>query len=305
MLDRASSFARDDVVALLNRDYVPVALDVWYEERRQDEAGDTYRRIVAQREGMRPGRSTQGFYIVRPDGALLRGWNNRDPEKLARYLMAAKDAVSEPRAPSTEELGAEDDARFERTPPDGGAVVEVFAKITSAQWPGPADGWIETAKREAVGRDHLWITPAEISELREGKLPEPLARRIARFHLVDNTRGEPPMWAPEEVEECSLALVPSKGTHHRLLKGIVRLATEDSARSCTAAVRAHIDFADDELHRFDFVARCAFRGEGRYTKGAPPGTFTLVIAMRLGAGGAGALVPPQGARDLHAYLDAD
>lgn len=34
MLDRASSFAREDVIELLCAAYVPVALDVWYEERR-------------------------------------------------------------------------------------------------------------------------------------------------------------------------------------------------------------------------------------------------------------------------------
>ena len=93
MLDRASSFAERDVVRMLSRHYVPVALDEWYAVRRQDEAGELYRKIVYQREGMRPGRTTQGLYLAEPDGALVVGWNNRDPGKLESNRAAGRRVV--------------------------------------------------------------------------------------------------------------------------------------------------------------------------------------------------------------------
>jgi hypothetical protein len=57
------------------------------------------------------------------------------------------------------------------------------------------------------------------------------------------------------------------------------------------------------VSRFDLLAVGPFAGEGRYTKGAPPGEFTLAVAVRLAAEDDPArVVPPQGARDLGGYL---
>jgi len=52
---------------------------------------------------------------------------------------------------------------------------------------------------DKAARDHLWLTAEEwktliandhVGETR--RLPDRLVYRLARFHLVDNTRGEPP-----------------------------------------------------------------------------------------------------------------
>lgn len=301
MLDRASSFARDDVIGMLNSDYVPVALDVWYEERRKDAVGAFYHRIVAQRDGLVAGQTTQGFYIARSDGTLVRGWNNRDPDKLARFLRDARTSTAQPGEGPQESTPV--DARFVRTPPDGGAIVEVFAKITNAAWATEPRGWMDAAMRGAIGRDHLWVTRDEIKALADGAFPPTLARRIARFHLIDNTRGEPPMWDAGEVRDLEVGLTPA-GDGAWTASGTVRIASDDGARRCDAVLRADLAVDDGRLSRFDLVAECAFAGEGRYTPHAPPGTFTLVIATRLATGGAADAVPPQAARDLGDYLRA-
>ena len=90
MLVRESTFADDTTIDLLSRKFIPVAIDVFYHERRKDAEGDFYRKIVAQREGMREGRTTQGFYIFTPHGSLIVGWNNRDPGKVRRRLQEAQ-----------------------------------------------------------------------------------------------------------------------------------------------------------------------------------------------------------------------
>ena len=89
MLDRESTFANDEINKLLKTRFVPVAIDVFYHERRKDAEGEFYRKVVHQRRGLRPGRTTQGFYIFTPYGSLIVGWNNRDPKKVLNQLRAA------------------------------------------------------------------------------------------------------------------------------------------------------------------------------------------------------------------------
>lgn len=126
-----------------------------------------------------------------------------------------------------------------------------------------------------------------------GSFPESLARRIARFHLIDNTRGEPPMWTKGEVRELKLR---DQGN------GTVRLETDSGDRGYAATLAGEVQVKDGRIARFDLVARGAFWGEGRYTGGAPPGKFTLGIAFTLAGPGEASKVPPQGARDVRDYL---
>ena len=45
-----------------------------------------------------------------------------------------------------------------------------------------------------------------------GELPESLKRRIARFHLIDNTRGEPMFWDVADIRKLDLRLEGGKLT---------------------------------------------------------------------------------------------
>ena len=280
------------MIALLQRDAIPIALDVWYEQRREDAAGDFYLRIAKQRDGYDPEKTTQGFYICDAKGELLSGWNNRDPAKLLRNLQSAVANFQLHDAPS---LAADNDARFARKPPEHGAVVDVFARILEANWPPAKDEWQEKF-RTATGRDHLWITGDDLAALARGEFAPALAERLFRFNLVDNTRGEPPMWTRSEIREQQVHL--SGGA----LSGHVRLANEDGSRGFDALLAGRIETTGGALTRFDVVARGEFWGEGMYTQHAPPGRFVLGIAFRLAPPGTASAVPPQGARDLSDYL---
>src|SRR5262245_34703569 len=131
---------------------IPVALDVWYEERRKDEAGDFYRGIAKQRDGYSPNRTTQGFYICTPSGKLLEGWNNRDTAKVARKLRGVVESYVPGENPA-EPIGGANDAAYQRALPEGAVVVDVFARVLDAQWPDSDDKW-QAILRSAVGRDH-------------------------------------------------------------------------------------------------------------------------------------------------------
>jgi hypothetical protein len=298
-MDRASVFSDDDVINLLKTRIVPVAVDEWYHVRRKDPEGDLYRAVVYQREGLDPkeDRTTQGFYLFTPEGKLLRGWNNRDPARVKRFLASALDGY---RPPEAADISDSEDPRFARSPGEGGVVVDVFTRVLQADWPPPRDEW-QSILRSATGRDHLWLRRDEVEALVAGKLPPSVARRIALYHLVDNTRGEPPMWRDRDVRKSEWKLVPEKEEGTYRLEGTVHLSTEKGDRGYEASLLGRIESKDGKLVRFDVAARGAFRGEGTYTRGAPPGKFTLGIAFRLAEGGEAAKVPPQGARDFGEY----
>ncbi len=293
MWDRASTFADDRVIELLREKFIPVAADCWYLDRAKDAAGEFYKRVVSQWQPFEPGvRSTQGFYAFAPDGKLLRGWNNRNVPRMREYLERA---LREFKPAEAKAGDAARDPRFARAVPDGAVVVDVFAKVLEADWP-PTDDEMILPLRVATGRDRLWILKEEVEALAAGKVPDGLARRITRFHLVDNTRGEPPHWSVIEMRAFSAELADGR------ISGRAKLESLTGDRSFDAVLAGIVEFREGKLVRFDVVARGRFGGEGQFTRNAPTGKFTLGIAFTLSTGGEASKVPPQGARDLRDYL---
>jgi hypothetical protein len=147
--------------------------------------------------------------------------------------------------------------------------------------------------QDALARDHLWIRKDEAAALARGELPESVMRRIARFHLIDNTRGEPPMWAAKEIRKLEMSLSGGK------LVARVHLETDSGDRGYEADLLGFVGPG-----RFDVVAKGLFWGEGTYTGRAPKGKFPLAVAFTLAAGAKEAnKVAPQGTKgDLDGYL---
>jgi hypothetical protein len=275
------------------------------QRRQKDAEGTLYRRIAGQGPRSDFQNTTQGFYIASPAGKLLLYNNNRDPKKLLRLMRESlreyelgsfafdRDQVQ---AEVDAAANGQEDARYTLHPPEGGLVVRVHAKVLDG-YSTPANQ-SESVFQKAISRDNLWITPKEKAELVAGRVPATLQRRIARFHLVDNTRGEPPMWKAGEIKEMDLQI--DKGT----LVGSVRLETEDGSRGYQAELRGHIRVVGDNITGLDLVALGEFYGEGRYTQNAPDGKFPLAVAFQLADGTDVAdAVAPQGARGwLDGYL---
>src|SRR5689334_1726459 len=107
-----------------------------------------------------------------------------------------------------------------------------------------------------LGRDHLWLRKDEAEALGRGVLPDSVARRLARFHLVDNTRGEPPMWRDDEVKELRLTLRDGK------LSGSVRLETKGGDRGDRAELLGRVEAKDGKVVHLDLIVRGPFCGDG-------------------------------------------
>lgn len=301
MLDRASIFSDPQIIQLLQTRFIPLAVDAWYFNRRQDPEGEFYRKVVSQDSSrMDFNRSSQGRYTFTPDGQLLGFNNNRSVERVQTLLKKALEKYPPADAsPSAAPLidGAKKQPQFDRTLREGTVVVNVYAKVLGGQ---------EEAKNESgrmfqasLGEDHLWIRKDEAESLIRGELPESLKRRLVLYHLNDFTRGEPNLWRPDQLKKADLVLKDGR------LSGSVSLETADGKRGYEAEFLGFVESQDGKLSRFDGVCRGSFWGAGTYTNtaGTPKGKFPLAVAFRMADGKSEAdQVPPQGARDLNEYL---
>jgi hypothetical protein len=294
VIDRVSTFANPEIIELLKSRFVTVAIDQAYQRRQQDDEGDFYRKLAGQGPRKDFNDTTQGLYVGTADGKLLAFTNHRGPEHVKRTLTRALDEFQPADFVAPE--AKRSDPRWTYQPPAGGLIVRVTAKVLGRY--EPTDDMWRQAFQSALSRDNLWTTAAEHQSLVAGRFPASLAQRIARFHLVDNTRGEPPMWERNEIKSLELTLAAGK------LSGTFHLRSVDGQRGFQGDLLGVVETDNHQVTRFDLVARGQFWGEGPFTTGAPKGEFPFAVAFTLSDGKDEAdKVRPQASRGwLDGYL---
>jgi hypothetical protein len=337
---RASAFADAEIVKMATEDYVAVACDDWYQRRRQDAEGEFFRKVANQGPRKGQGGSTrQGIYCLTADGQLLIYKNaGQDADVMRDVFRRGLDqwrklptARRQPGAVKIEELD-KTDPRYVRTPPKDGLALRVFSRLLDRDKGGAyhdADCGGKQGDGPAV--DHLWITKEEIQSLIEAakgarspasethtfEVPSTIAQRLLRFHLIDNTRGEPPMWRREDIRRSKLMLSvagpkSSEAPEVALkLEGSALLATSadpakaDRGYDARLIGEIRLDRAAGRIRAFHVVAVGDHWGEGTYTGGARPGRTPLGVAIELTDGRhPGDSVPPQAAREIQEYFGA-
>ena len=136
------------------------------------------------------------------------------------------------------------------------------------------------------------------------------AYRLMRFHLLDNTRGEPNFWQRDEVEEHKLKVRTPEGKPlRRIIEGQVLARAWRGARLRCEGSGIHRSGrrARFPSRRQDRRARGPLGGVATYTPGARPGRTPLGVAFSLAdmENDPAAKVPPQGSHWLDGYFDAD
>jgi len=292
VLDRESTFADPEIVRMLKTRFIPVAIDQAYQRRQKDTEGDFYRRIASQGPRSNFNGTTQGFYIATASGKLLVYNNNRNPERVRRLMTEklaefSKLGMSARRGKSIEATMV--DKRFNPTPPEGGLVIRVRAKVLDGYEP-TTDKW-QRIFQTSMSRDNLWVSNSEHQSLVQGEFPDSLQQRIARYHLVDNTRGEPPFWNEKDVRSVQFSATSGR------LKGEAHLQTADHKRGYQAAINGIVEIKNKKVVRFDAVVLGEFWGRGKYTGEPPKGRFPLAISFTLADGSDVAdQIPPQASR---------
>ncbi len=287
MLDRESTFADPAIVKLLQTRFIPVAIDQAYQRRQKDNEGKFYQKIANQGPRKVGRGTTQGLYTADASGQLLAFTNNRGSQRVQRMIQTAL-TKHRPLKVAAIAKGTPD-ARYNPKPPKGGLVVRVTSKVLGGY--EEPENEFRRIFQQSLGRDNLWISANEHSALAKDQLPQSLLKRLARFHLVDNTRGEPPMWHENEIKKLEGNL------RNGQLRGTVQLKTAKSDRGYDALLFGNVEAKNGKVTRLDVVAKGEFWGEGTYTRNAPKGRFPLAIAFTLADGkDAADTIPPQGSR---------
>jgi len=257
-----SVFSDPDIIALLKDQFIPAAVDNHHIEKQKDAEGDFYRSVA----------SHQGEYLCTAEGKLLASTNTHSARHLkGLMLQALKDFQPPAAAPAA---GGAADARFHRAPPEGGLVVKVTTKVLGGYEKGANRN--TEIYQESLGRDNLWIEADEARALIAGAFSDSLRKRIAGFHLVDNTRGEPPWWRRDEVRTFDLEI-----GRDGLVKGKAHLETAKGDRGFSGEILGYVAVTGGKITRFDLLAKGEAWGAGRFNGGQPPGKYPIAFAFAL------------------------
>src|SRR5262245_32203586 len=208
--------------------FVAVTGDDWYQRRREDKEGEFFRTVATALGKKGEGGATrQGIYCFAADGTPLAYKNAGQDAKVMKQVLREAIAKFEklpeekrkPGAVKIEEHGRLDPT-YARTPPTGGLILKTHARILDFKDDVFCKGTCKFTGGDSASRDHVWLTAGEVQSLVPAKaevgftypLPDTIAERIARFHLLDNTRGEPQMWSRQEVRTKKLALAVVSAT---------------------------------------------------------------------------------------------
>lgn len=179
-----------------------------------------------------PSATRQGQYTCMADGTLLASCNVRKPEDLLAMLQTALERWEQrPPASATASTPAsyEPDPAHPSLYPEDGLVLRVASRDLPRDTDSRPDDW----RKDMFNLDFAWFTRDEARSLvpddpqpgQTIQVPEPLVRRLARFHILDNARGETPAWRPDHVREANMtaSIVHSNEDEVELrLEGTVR-----------------------------------------------------------------------------------
>ncbi len=316
------------MVKLASEDFIPVTGDDWYQRRREDAEGEFFRKVADQgpRKGA-GGGTRQGIYCFTAAGKLLAYKNAQDAdvmrEVVERALADWKKLPADERDPGAVKVGdaGKPDKRYHRAPPADGLILNVYTRILERDGKGDyRKGSCDTAGGDLSARDHLWLTkgewqallPKDVKAGDHFAMPAAVAQRITRYHLVDDTRGEPPFWSAEQVRKAEMRWTVEEATAATVrlrLDGEALLATDADPKKAERGYEARLlgyleyDPAKKVVTRFDVLALGDHWGESELTRGARAGRQPLGVAFALSKGDKPAdTVPPQAARDFGAYL---
>ena len=267
---------------MLKEDFVPVAIDQFFQRKQDDAEGRFYRKIAGQGPRSDFNATTQGRYVCSADGHLFGYNNNRGPAKIRQIMIKALEefkARAPAKAKPIEKGKVDSNWSINFSHPKIGLILRSHSKVLDGYDSKKPTDWTKVF-HDSVGRDNAWMNQIEKQNLvlaieQDTAVPTAILRRIARFNFLDNTRGEPPRWTNSDIKLLELDI--EKG----VMTGKVHLETRDGSRGFIAELYGHAEATENDVVRFDLLAKGDFWGTGRFTHFGPEGKFPLAIALRI------------------------
>ena len=185
------------------------------------------------------------------------------------------------------------DEKYSRTPPKDGLIVKVNGRILDVKGNEFCRGTCSFAGGMKSSRDFLWITadeaasmlPVRMEHRFQYPMPPAIARRLTRFHLVDNTRGEPRFWKSKDARTTEIKLTVAAVTAEHLtlqVDGVAKFESDLQKRGYDARLGGTIryDRKAKAYDQFDIAAVGDHWGDDSVTdSGARPGKTPLGVAF--------------------------
>ncbi len=306
----------------IDNKFIFVAGDDWYRRRAQDDASVWFKSIARKARRGKNGSTQQGCYAVTPKGELLRFINTSDPKKFTVTMLEALklwDGVVQDKKVTIPEMKNFD---YKVNVPPIDPSKDVLIKVQSralTEKDGKLERWNSNGKaggKPAVG--HLWIKQAEWQSIVQNfktmevgettPLTKRLIHRIAKFHLIDNTRGEGPAWESKDLKHAKVTLTRVKNGF--AIRGMFLLTNQKKSLSHSTELSGEITINQSTARpvSWTMIAYGKHRGEGKYTRNARPGaqplgfTFEFLPASKIRPID---LVPPQHMRWQRGYWEAE
>jgi hypothetical protein len=174
-------FNDPEIVRLLSTKCIPVATTV-RDAKRQDSDGAFFRKVTKPIP-----YSQSGACVFTPDGEVLGAGGAVDKEGVLPLIQQSLKKFQPPEKPYVLEPPGEMDQKNDKViqPPQGALVVNCIMAYLIEPKESVHPRLVKLLP-QTVAVDRLWILPDEARALSEGKFPDKLKRRIARWHLIDN-----------------------------------------------------------------------------------------------------------------------
>lgn len=289
-MDRRFIFSKDEVIKKLNSEFIPVVGNTHELQNGHSKTRDWFIKSVSP-VNSRVDRSetAQGFYVMAADGKAYGFSNNRGADVLLNAISKWKTAFEKESHPKVEIT--ENDS-YSTKQPAGTSVIRVFSRINPL--PIGCD-----SSNETVARDHLWITPQDVDSIAlSNSIPQNVQYRLARFHLVDNVRGEPDHWTREQVKSLKMELGKRMKVGNSVsyaITGDFSMQTDNGLRGIAGKLRGRleIDTAKKVVKEWKVYSEATAWGQSTYTPNPPAGKFSMVFAMVNVKDTMSDVVPPQ------------
>jgi hypothetical protein len=198
----------------LTAKFIPAADEVGRLQSGRDAECQLFQKVAEQGHyagRTRPSSTRQGTYATTADGTFLASRNNNNPRYVAGKLREALEKWDRLKAEGRKFAG-EDPLdltklnRADRFFPEGGLVLKVNTRDL------PRDPPQQGRWADAWNQDFAWFTreearrflPAELEPGRKHEVPRPLVERLARFHLLDNVRGQTSPFPAQAIQDATL-----------------------------------------------------------------------------------------------------
>ena len=201
----------DPRIVKITEEFIPTTDEVWRLQRVQDSDAIFFQAMANKGHYKGEGQTRQGIYVCSPNGKLLSSINSLKADDVLVSIKNGLEvwnglSIAERKLPPNQKLKPLH--RWEDSYPDQGLVLNsVNADLIT-------DPPLQNNRNSLWNLDHVWFSKSEARQWLEDDpqkgdiyfLPNNLANRLIRFHLVDNVKGQTLPFAPQEIKNSNLKI---------------------------------------------------------------------------------------------------